>query len=91
MPDLEQVYLDYKDRDVQFLAISSEGADEVRTFVEENDLTLPIATDGRAVFDAFGVKYLPTTVFIHSDGTVAEKVVGGREYADFEAAIKKLE
>lgn len=91
MPDLERAYREYRGRGVRFLAVALDDADEVRTFVEENKITLPVAVDEERVLGRkYGVGNIPTTYFLNSDGTIAQKHVGAMDYEEFRAAIEKL-
>jgi cytochrome c biogenesis protein CcmG/thiol:disulfide interchange protein DsbE len=91
MPDLERAYRQYRGRGVQFLAVALDDADEVRAFVKENKITLPVAVDeDRVLARDYGVANIPTTYFLNSDGTVAHKQVGALDLEGFRAAIETL-
>jgi peroxiredoxin len=77
LPVLERAYTTHKDG-VNFLAISvEETAGIVRPFVEERDLTLPILLDvDGLVVDRYGVKALPTTLFVDADGVIINQHFG---------------
>lgn len=79
MPALERVWQRYADDGVVVLAVNQgEDAATVRDFVQEHDLTFPVALDQR---EQIGRQYelvaYPTTLFIDREGIVHEVVRGG--------------
>lgn len=40
--------------------------------------------------EEFGIEYVPTFVFVNSDGTVSNKIIGAVPVADLEAELAKL-
>jgi peroxiredoxin len=74
MPLLEQTYQKLKDGGFVVLAVDvQEGPDKVNPYIEELGLTFPVALDrGGAVATAYRVTGLPTTVFVDSNGVVAD-------------------
>lgn len=78
MPDLVELHETYHDEGLTVLGISIEEGetDLVRDFVEEYEITYPIAVDAD-VADSFGGIYgLPTTFVIDKTGQVIHRVVG---------------
>src|SRR5450631_839820 len=60
MPDLDTLYLQFKDKDFVVLAISDEEAAQVTPFVTERSIHYPILLDpGRKVNDEFAVEGIP--------------------------------
>ena len=89
MPALEKLYQDYQDKGLLILGIySTQGQeDSVDRVLENSQTSYPILhyTDA---FDGFMTGYVPTTVFLDSEGnTVSELLVGGRDYDAWEALI----
>lgn len=72
MPHLEEVVNAY-DGTVVVLGVNKlETIDAVRPFAEELQVTFPlIVNDTGDISDRYGVRNLPTSYFINSDGTVA--------------------
>ncbi len=70
MPELEETQRAYADDDVVLLTVNQdESAEQVRDFFDELGLTLPAVLDPDGdVGNAYGAFYLPSTVFIDSDG-----------------------
>lgn len=72
MPDFETVHQDLGD-EVTFVGLAPEGPERALGVVEATGVTYPTFQDTSAVAVAdLGGVALPTTVFLHEDGTVAE-------------------
>ena len=73
MPDFNEVYAEYKDK-VHFLMINqTDGVRETKKqaedFVKKEGFDFPIYFDlDFSASTAYGIRYLPTTVFVDSDG-----------------------
>jgi len=73
---------------VDFVTLTPESPEAVRTFLERHELTLPIATDSdEATFGAYGIRVVPTTVIIAADGTIAARTRPTEVTADSIRAI----
>lgn len=72
MPHLQQVVDEYDDMVVVLGVNKLETVDAVRPFAEELQVTFPlIVNDTGDISDRYGVRNLPVSYFINSDGTVA--------------------
>ncbi len=73
MPDLQNVYMKYRDQGVVILAINKEeDLATVEQFATQMGLSFPIiANEDGDISRQYGALGLPTTYFINSDGTVA--------------------
>ena len=81
----------FNDRGIQFRAVALDYTDPVRAYVKANTLTLPVAVDeGKVLGQEYGIRGIPTTYFLNSDGTTAGKHVGAMRYKEFQAEIEKL-
>ncbi len=91
MPHLQEASETYNGR-VAFLGVNDgESLSLITEFAEEFNLTYPLLLDnGRAVNVLYNVRSLPTTLFIHADGTVAEVIIGTINQAVLEDRIEKL-
>lgn len=105
IPELEETYKKLKDKeDVVFLSITSPNdetfknqnpadKDKATILAKANELgvTYPVLFD---VNDRFMVNYtirsFPTHIFINSDGTIGNKVVGGLTGETLEQELEKL-
>jgi thiol-disulfide isomerase/thioredoxin len=72
MPHLNELAAKYRDKPVQFLAISNEDAPTVEKFLARGILKTPAAidTDNRT-FTAYGIQSIPRTIIIDREGKVA--------------------
>jgi peroxiredoxin len=77
LPVLERAFTNQQGR-INYLAISVEETENtVRPFAEERGLTLPILLDiDGTVVDKYGVKALPTTLFVDADGVIVNQHFG---------------
>lgn len=100
MPSMERLYQEWKDEGLEIVAVSLDAAPgerdelgvpggDVARFVAEHGLSFPILLDpageSRRVYDIVG---LPTTFLIDRSGMIREKVLGGREWDEGEAAAQ---
>lgn len=81
MPDMEELYNEYKDEDFVVLAvnatISEKSRKDVESFVNDYQLTFPILLDEKGTVAAeYEILSYPSTYFIDSDGVVRNKIVG---------------
>lgn len=81
MPAIEKVYRSYKDLGLTVIGLNLTSQDSERAvtaFVQELDLTFPIALDrDGSVGNRYQLMGLPTTFFIDSQGVIQSVVVGG--------------
>lgn len=57
------------DQPVRFVSVTDEGSDTVRRFLERKPIAGWVALEGdRSVFDTFGVRGIPRTIFIDAEG-----------------------
>ena len=77
-PVLEQTYLDYAGKDVEFIGVNIwDLPDNSASYVEEFGISYPngVDTDGVIAID-YGVKGIPEKFFIDRAGIVRQKFVG---------------
>jgi peroxiredoxin len=93
MPYLQQIYEEWQVMGLILLAINiGESSSEVDKFMQSQGFTFPVLLDSNGAIAAqYGIKYIPTTFFIDSDGTIKE-VMGGafQSKADIEESLLKL-
>ena len=92
IPDFIELYKAYKDNVVIIgAAFAQRGKDAVKKFYKEYKINYPV---GIATMDLAkeygGIRGIPTTFVIDSDGKIFKKYVGFREKAVFENDIKDL-
>ncbi len=92
MPSLSHLSDKFHEKGLIVLAVTSErgffGSRNVKRFVKEQDLTLPVLMDPKnKVEKTYEVSSLPTTYIIGRDGRITGKVLGERVW-DGKAAQK---
>jgi peroxiredoxin len=84
MPDLESLYLQFKDQGLIVLAISDEGADKVKAFLSGRNVTYPVLLDpGRKVNDLYQVEGIPKTFIYNRDGKLVAQSIDMRTRKQF--------
>jgi peroxiredoxin len=84
MPDLDALYLQFRDRDFVILAISDEEAAKVTPFVTERGIHYPILLDpGRKVNDEFAVEGIPKSFVYNRDGKMVAQSIDMRTRKQF--------
>jgi len=79
IPDFIEVYSDYKSKGLEILGISVDqvSADQVRKFVERNEMNYPVAMATSELFrDYPAPQAIPTTLVIDRTGKIQYKKVG---------------
>ncbi|MBB6455283.1 peroxiredoxin [Salirhabdus euzebyi] len=92
MPYMEQLYPKFKEKGVEILAVSLDSTTLViENFMKKNNLTFPIVHDKRGeVMDAYNIVPIPTTYFIHPDGTIARIVEGPLTLSNLESYLNEI-
>jgi peroxiredoxin len=82
MPSMEALHKEFSGRELVVLAVNfQESAENVRSFYQEHNLSLPALLDpGAKVFALYQAWSLPTTLVINKQGHVVGKVVGYRDW-----------
>lgn len=94
IPFFNQVYNEFKERGVVFIAISEdvEGWPVVNEFIKEIPIEYPLLLDvDGSVGEAFGgLAGLPITVFVDSEGRITRKHIGISDIDDLRANIERM-
>ncbi len=92
MPDLNKLYVDYKDKGLQILGLTvSSRAKDIPKKVKQSGVTYPILLEAEPVaakFGGFGA--IPQTFIIDKKGKIVHSITGARSYKAFEKLIKPL-
>jgi thiol-disulfide isomerase/thioredoxin len=82
MPSMESLHKEYGELGLVVLAVAfQEGAEEVRSFYQEHELSFPGLLDPTAkVFELYKTWSLPTTFVINKRGYIVGKVIGYRDW-----------
>lgn len=78
IPFLVDLYEEHKDKGFVVLGIGLDqgGADVLRKFADENDVTYPVLVGDRAVSSDYRASSIPTTYIVGRDGRIVERHVG---------------
>jgi peroxiredoxin len=88
MPAMEQLYREFKRRDFEILAVSTDaqGAAVTRPFRDELGLTFPILHDSDfRVGVAYGARSLPISFLVDRQGILTHRIFGARNWYSPEA------
>ncbi|WAA13295.1 redoxin domain-containing protein [Fervidibacillus halotolerans] len=93
MPDMQKVYEQYKDENIEIVAVNMtygrETVEQAKNFQEQLNLTFPIPLDKKAeVTKLYQIIPIPTSYFIDRDGIIRDKQIG---LMTEEMMIEKLE
>ncbi|MEO0155517.1 MAG: TlpA disulfide reductase family protein [candidate division WOR-3 bacterium] len=92
VPHLVNFYNTYKDKGLIILGVSTEDRQTLDTFRKENNVTYPILLGNNEVFQKFGVRSIPHTLFIDKKGNVRKTQIGYSDdfLPEFETLIETL-
>lgn len=76
IPTLKAVHEGLDDDEVFVSIVASSDVDEVRAFVEENELPYPVLFADRDVLNAYGISAFPTNYVVDSAGKISAHTVG---------------
>ena len=63
---------------------------KIRKFVDDEELSYPILINGNALARQYGVRGIPTTVYIDPEGRVAGRDVGLQSEAKIQAKVQEI-
>ena len=90
MPDLQKLSEDYPD--LQLLGVSMEEfvQDNIKK-MEELEVKYPTLRMTDSLLEVMDTGYIPTTIFVNSEGRiVGETYVGGKSYKEWAGIVEKL-
>jgi peroxiredoxin len=93
MPAFEQLWQQYNRGDVMVLGVNqAESVSAVRRFEQEVvDMTFPILFDTNAeVSNLYGVRALPTTLFVDASGRIQDVKMGGMDRASLMDGVNRI-
>ena len=93
IPHFKSLYTEYQEEGLEIVGIALDqgGANIVKPFVKDNEITYPILISNQSVTEDYGgIRGIPTTFVIDREGRIVEKFVGYRDKEVFESAIQKL-
>jgi thiol-disulfide isomerase/thioredoxin len=81
MPSIERLYKQFKDTDLEILAVSiGENAETVNDFLTQTPYSFPIALNPDGRLGALYARSIPSTYIINKDGTVIAAKIGAQEW-----------
>jgi peroxiredoxin len=88
MPDMQELYTQYKDKGLVILGISDEKPEKVKPFVAEKNYTYTMLLDpGRKVNEEFHVQGIPRTFFYDREGKLVAQAIDARSRRQFMALL----
>jgi peroxiredoxin len=94
MPYLEQIWDEWQGEGLVLLAInSSESSPAVESFMQSQGFSFPVLLDSQgALAYLYGIRAIPTTFFIDSEGIIQEVHVGAfQSAAEIESVLSQLD
>lgn len=82
MPLLNAIVRDYRNENVQFLALSRDDSASVALFMKNHEFAYPIVPSVSQYLDDLGVEVYPTHMIIDTAGIVREVIIGKDESLD---------
>lgn len=78
MPDIQEAFQELRDEGFVVLAVSQDAdVRRIEPFVRQNSLTFPVIADPQGkIGRSYGVRGLPSSYFINSDGTLHSRTLG---------------
>jgi len=76
IPQLNELREKYKDKNVEFIAVSYEAEYKLSEFLEQHPFTYDIVEDGKWIVDKFEIKSYPSNIIIDQNGTIQFYKIG---------------
>lgn len=95
MPDMQKFYEEYKDKNVEVVAVNltyfERKREHVDEFVEKFGLTFPIPLDiKKEQYEKYKVITIPTTYFLDENGVIKERHLGPMTYKFMKNTIEDM-
>lgn len=92
MPDMEKFYKEYKDKNVEILAInfttSEKNPEDVKKFIKDFGITFPVLLDEENIVnDIYQPQGIPNSFFIDSKGVAQYHIIGPVNY---DSMVKRI-
>jgi thiol-disulfide isomerase/thioredoxin len=79
MPGLNQLVTEFKDKDVVFLALALDSADDLRKFLKTMAFNYTIIAAAETISNSYEVSAFPTHIIIDKKGQIAGRLTGGSD------------
>ncbi|GAB4389825.1 MAG: thiol-disulfide oxidoreductase ResA [Thermodesulfovibrionales bacterium] len=77
MPELNEIYLAYRDRGFVILSIAvNDSRSALESFVKEYDIAFPVLINEKGVESLYEVRSIPTSFLLDKEGKMAQKHMG---------------
>lgn len=80
MPSIQRLYDSLQVTGTEFLLVSSEPLEKLRSYAKEKRFTVPIYHTADRVPAVFPVAVVPTTYILNGEGTIMFKHIGGGQW-----------
>jgi thiol-disulfide isomerase/thioredoxin len=92
IPHLISLYEKYKEKGLIVLGVSAEDQRILETFRNENNITYPILLGNNEVFQKFGVRSIPHTIFYDKKGEQRKVQIGFSDelLSEFDELVQTL-
>lgn len=77
IPDLNELKVEYADKNVEFLAITFDPKNQVSEFLQKIPFDFEILPNARRIIETYGIQGFPTSVVINKEGKVVNSKMGG--------------
>ena len=95
LPELEELYMEYRDRGVEVVGILLDGTDEsaiesAKTLMIKAGITYPVLRPSEDMGDLLNVQYIPATVFVDAQGNLVADMVVGADLQAYRDTLDQL-
>ena len=95
LPDLEELYMEYRDRGVEVVGILLDGTSDsaiesAKTLMIKAGITYPVLRPSEDMGDLLNVQYIPATVFVDSRGNLLGNMVVGADLQAYRDNLDQL-
>ncbi|WLV23472.1 thiol-disulfide oxidoreductase ResA [Aciduricibacillus chroicocephali] len=93
MPYIQSMYDKYKDQGIAIVSVNLDSTElVVQNFIDKYDLTFPVLRDkDMTVRDLYGIKPIPSSIFINPEGKIVRKVNGELDEDSLESYLKEIQ
>ncbi|RHW36053.1 thiol-disulfide oxidoreductase ResA [Neobacillus notoginsengisoli] len=92
MPDIQEAYNQYKDQNFEIIGVGFQESEiSINNFIQNYHLSFPVVIDKSGeVINAYSVRFVPTSVFIDSEGTIKRTYEGQMSRDQLDQWIKEI-
>ncbi len=86
LPSIEKLYIQFKEKDIEFLLISNEDPKQVRSYKHRKNYSLPFLIENEAseIPNMYNSPGIPTTFIINKKGEIIKASAGAEDWDDKE-------